>query len=75
MTTTTQVHASAQAFADASETFAHFLADDNQVEAAWFLRGFTDRMVGRPGDDSAAFRNEYGQHYRAGWNAAGKCPA
>lgn len=57
------------AFGEAAEALAHEMADSNNVESAWFLRGFADRFLGGTADDVLSRDHNYGRYYRDGWNA------
>lgn len=56
-----------EAFVEASEAYASKLADDNEVETAWRLRGFAD---GLRDEDNREDAGEYRGDYLLGWNAA-----
>lgn len=47
---------------------AHRLADHNEIEAAWFLRGVCDGLLGS--DTHAKDAGIYANHYRRGFTAA-----
>lgn len=56
-----------ETFMAASEAYARKLADGNEVEQAWCLRGFADGLHGNDHRDDAG---EYAEHYLRGWTAA-----
>jgi hypothetical protein len=62
--------AAPNAFWKAAEAYAHHLADnENQVEIAWLLRGFSDAVTGAGRDHESSQDREYGRYYRKGYSA------
>ena len=56
-------------FNEAAEALAHAMADANDVEGAWFLRGVIDALVWRSDLDSMN-GHEYEAQYRRGFDSA-----
>lgn len=59
-----------EAWQAATEREASRLANANQVEEAWALRGFADGMAGRPRNEGAQEAGEYRLYYVKGYHAA-----
>ncbi len=56
--------------ADQIDPIAAKLADANNVEQAWFLRGVADNFDGRPMEEGSGEAGVYRAQYRKGWIAA-----
>lgn len=66
--TTKPASSALKTWAEASEKLAHEMADANDVEGAWFLRGVIDALVYGASQEPEA--GEYRAQYRRGYNGA-----
>ena len=52
-----------------ADEYARKLADANQVEQAWALRGMVDAVTGKGKDEGVGARHEYRKEYLRGFAA------